>query len=34
MIEAQPQKIREDGVLGHIVLRHAPWLYLHPADAQ
>jgi hypothetical protein len=34
MIEAQRQKIREDGVLGHIVLRHAPWLYLHPADAQ
>jgi hypothetical protein len=24
MTEARPQKIRADGVLGHIVLRHAP----------
>lgn len=34
MIEVQLRKIREDAVQGHIVLRHAPWLYLHPGDAQ
>ena len=32
--EAQPRKIREDGELGHIVPRHAPWLYQHPRDAR
>lgn len=32
--EAQPRKIREDGELGRIVPRHAPWLYQHPRDAR